>query len=146
MAEQALRRIGALYAIEADIRGDPVDERSRQRQARAGPLLEEPFPWLGEMLVQVSVKSELGRTIGYTLTRLRSLTRYRDDGRIEIDNNAAERALRGVSLGMKNFMYMGSDTGGERAAAIYSLVEPANINGLTPRLTCAMSSGAFPTI
>lgn len=132
VAEQALRRIGALYAIEADIRGSPVDERCRQRQARAGPLLEELFAWLSEMLAQVSVKSELGRAIGYTLTRLRSLTRYRDDGRIEIDNNAAERALRGVSLGRKNFMFMGSDAGGERAAAIYSLVETAKLNGLDP--------------
>ena len=132
VAEQALRRIGALYAIEADIRGSPVDERCRQRQARAGPLLEELFAWMGQMFAQVSVKSELGRAIGYTLTRLRSLTRYRDDGRIEIDNNAAERALRGVSLGRKNFMFMGSDAGGERAAAIYSLVETAKLNGLDP--------------
>jgi transposase len=132
VAEQALRRIGALYAIEADIRGNPVDERCRQRQARAGPLLEELFAWMGQMLAQVSVKSELGRAIGYTLTRLRSLTRYRDDGRIEIDNNAAERALRGVSLGRKNFMFMGSDAGGERAAAIYSLVETAKLNELDP--------------
>ncbi|WP_341917611.1 IS66 family transposase [Polaromonas sp. YR568] len=132
VAEQALRRIGALYAIEVDIRGSPVDERCRQRQARAGPLLEELFAWMGQMLAQVSLKSELGRAIGYTFTRLRSLTRYRDDGRIEIDNNAAERALRGVSLGRKNFMFMGSDAGGERAAAIYSLVETAKLNGLDP--------------
>ena len=133
LAEQALRRIGALYAIEADIRGSPVDERCRQRQARAGPLLEELFAWLRTMLGRVSVKSELGRAIGYTVLRLRSLTRYRDDGRIEIDNNAAERALRGVSLGRKNFMFMGSDAGGERAAAIYSLVETAKLNGLDPQ-------------
>lgn len=132
VAEQALRRIGALYAIEADIRGRPPDERCRERQARAGPLLEELFAWLRGMLAQVSVKSELARAIGYTLTRLGSLTRYRDDGRIEIDNNAAERALRGVSLGRKNFMFMGSDAGGERAAAIYSLVETAKLNALDP--------------
>lgn len=132
VAEQALRRIGALYAIEADIRGRPADERCRERQARAGPLLEELFTWLGAMLGQVSIKSELGRAIGYTLTRLGSLTRYRDDGSIEIDNNAAERALRGVSLGRKNFMFMGSDAGGERAAAIYSLVETAKLNGIDP--------------
>lgn len=84
------------------------------------------------MLGQVSAKSELARAIGYTLTRLGSLTRCRDDGRIEIDNNAAERALRGVSLGRKNFMFMGSDAGGERAAAIYSLVETAKLNGIDP--------------
>lgn len=97
-----------------------------------GPLLEELFVWLREMLGQVSAESELARAIGYTLTRLGSLTRYRDDGCIEIDNNAAERALRGVSLGRKNFMFMGSDAGGERAAAIYSLVETAQLNGIDP--------------
>ncbi len=90
------------------------------------------FAWLRGMLAQVSTKSELARAIGYTLTRLGSLTRYRDDGRIEIDDNAAERALRGVSLGRKNFMFMGSDAGGERAAAIYSLVETAKLNGIDP--------------
>ncbi len=68
----------------------------------------------------------------YSLTRWRVLTRYLDDGRIEIDNNAAERALRGVSLGRKNYLFMGSDAGGERAAAIYSLVETAKLNGLDP--------------
>lgn len=132
IAEQALRRIGALYAIEADIRGRPPDGRCQERQARAGPLLDELFAWLRGMLGQVSAKSELARTIGYTLTRLGSLTRYRDDGCIEIDNNAAERALRGVSLGRKNFMFMGSDAGGARAAAIYSLVETAKLSGIDP--------------
>jgi transposase len=78
-------------------------------------------------------KSELAKAIGYSLTRWRALTRYRDDGRIEIDNNAAERALRGVALGRGNYLFMGSDAGGERAAAIYSLVETAKLNGLDPQ-------------
>ncbi|CAN5756274.1 hypothetical protein BH11PSE13_BH11PSE13_42060 [soil metagenome] len=82
------------------------------------------------MLGKVSRKSELAKAIGYSLVRWRSLTRYRDDGRIEIDNNAAERALRGVALGRNNYLFMGSDAGGERAAAIYSLVETAKLNGL----------------
>jgi transposase len=132
VAEQALRRIAALYAIEADIRGRPPDERRRQRQARAGPLLEELHTWLSAMVGRVSAKSEIAGAIGYSLTRWQALTRYRDDGRIEIDNNAAERALRGVSLGRKNYLFMGSDAGGERAAAIYSLVETAKLNGLDP--------------
>ena len=85
------------------------------------------------MLGQVSRKSELAKAIGYSLGRWRSLTRYRDDGRIEIDNNAAERALRGVALGRSNYLFMGSDAGGERAAAIYSLVETAKLNGLDPQ-------------
>lgn len=85
------------------------------------------------MLGRVSKKSELAKAIGYSLGRWRSLTRYRDDGRIEIDNNAAERALRGVALGRSNYLFMGSDAGGERAAAIYSLVETAKLNGLDPQ-------------
>ena len=132
VAAQALQRIAALYAVEADIRGQPAEERRRQRQARAGPLLDELHAWLSAMVGRVSAKSELASAIGYALTRWRALTRYRDDGRIEIDNNAAERALRGVSLGRKNYLFMGSDAGGERAAAIYSLVETAKLNGLDP--------------
>ncbi|PNG45977.1 Transposase (plasmid) [Variovorax sp. WDL1] len=133
IAEQALQRIAALYAIEAQIRGQPPDVRRQVRQARAGPLLEDLRAWLTSMLSKVSKKSELAKAIGYSLTRWKSLTRYRDDGRIEIDNNAAERALRGVALGRSNYLFMGSDAGGERAAAIYSLVETAKLNGLDPQ-------------
>ena len=85
------------------------------------------------MVGRVSAKSELAKAIGYSLTRWRALTRYRDDGRIEIDNNAAERALRGVALGRNNYLFMGSDAGGERAASIYSLVETAKLNRLDPQ-------------
>jgi transposase len=130
IADQALQRIAALYAIEAQIRGRPPDVRREVRQARAGPLLDDLHAWFTSMLGQVSRKSELAKAIGYSLGRWRSLTRYRDDGRIEIDNNAAERALRGVALGRNNYLFMGSDAGGERAAAIYSLVETAKLNGL----------------
>lgn len=133
IAEQALQRIAALYAIEAQIRGQPPDVRRQVRQARAGPLLEDLQAWLTSMLGQVSAKSELAKAIGYSLARWRSLTRYRDDGRIEIDNNSAERALRGVALGRNNYLFMGSDAGGERAAAIYSLLETAKLNGLDPQ-------------
>ena len=133
VADQALQRIAALYAVEADIRGQPPDVRRRERQARAGPLLEELHTWLTGMVGRVSAKSELAMAIGYSLTRWRALTRYRDDGRIEIDNNSAERALRGVALGRNNYLFMGSDAGGERAASIYSLVETAKLNGLDPQ-------------
>ncbi len=133
IAAQALQRIAALYAIEAQIRGQPPDVRRQVRQARAGPLLQDLRAWLTSMLGKVSAKSELAKAIGYSLVRWRSLTRYRDDGRIEIDNNSAERALRGVALGRNNYLFMGSDAGGERAAAIYSLVETAKLNGLDPQ-------------
>jgi transposase len=84
------------------------------------------------MLGRVSAKSNLAKAIGYSLARWKALTRYVHDGRIEIDNNAAERALRGVALGRGNYLFMGSDAGGERAAALYSLVQTAKLNGLDP--------------
>ena len=132
LAAQALERIRALYAIEEEIRGQRPEVRRAQRQARAGPLLEEMHTWLQELLPRVSAKSDIAQAIGYSLGRWTALTRYVDDGRLEIDNNAAERALRGVSLGRKNYLFMGSDAGGERAAAFYSLVETAKLNGLDP--------------
>ncbi|TAK46496.1 MAG: IS66 family transposase [Xanthobacteraceae bacterium] len=132
IAAEALERIGALYAIEGEIRGRPPDERAAIRQARAGPLLEALREWLRHTMARVSKKSELAKAIGYVLTRWTALTRYRDDGRIEIDNNAAERALRAVALGRKNYLFCGSDAGGERAAAIYSLIGTAKLNGLDP--------------
>jgi transposase len=132
IAAEALTRIGALYAIEAEIRGRAPDERMAVRQARAGPLLESMRDWLRTTLTRVSKKSELAKAIGYVLTRWTALTRYRDNGRIEIDNNAAERSLRVVALGRKNYLFCGSDAGGERAAAIYSLIGTAKLNGLDP--------------
>lgn len=132
LAAEALRRIGELYGIEEDIRGHVVEQRREVRQARAGPKLEELCRWLHTTLKQVSPKSELGQAIRYALARWIALTRYRDNGLIEIDNNAAERSLRAVALGRKNYLFAGSDAGGERAAAIYSLTGTAKLNGLDP--------------
>ncbi|MEZ5513771.1 MAG: IS66 family transposase [Steroidobacteraceae bacterium] len=132
LALAALQQIGALYAIEADIRGRSPDERRAVREARAGPLLDLLHRWLHATLASLAKKSELAGAIRYALSRWRALTRYRDDGAIEIDNNAAERALRAVALGRKNWLFAGSDSGGERAAAIYSLLGSAKLNGLDP--------------
>jgi transposase len=132
IAAEALERIGKLYDIESEIRGRPPDERAAVRQARAGPLLESLREWLSHTLSRVSQKSELAKAISYVLSRWTALTRYRDDGRIEIDNNAAERALRAVALGRKNYLFCGSDAGGERAAAMYSLIGTAKLNDLDP--------------
>jgi transposase len=132
IAAEALERIGALYAIEAEIRGRPPAERMAIRQARAGPQLDALREWLRQTLGRVSKKSELARAISYILSRWTALSRYRDDGRIEIDNNAAERALRVVALGRKNYLFCGSDAGGSRAAAIYSLIGTAKLNDLDP--------------
>jgi transposase len=130
IAAEALERIGRLYAVEAEIRGRPPDERRRVRQARAGPELESLHAWLHTTLTTVSKKSELALAIRYALSRWAALSRYRDDGRVEIDNNAAERSLRAIALGRKNWLFAGSDDGGERAAAIYSLLGTAQLNGL----------------
>ena len=133
IAAQVLERIGALYAVEADIGGQAPEQRCAQRQARAGPLLEQLREWLQAHLAKLSKKSELAIAIRYALTRWSALTRYCDDGRIEIDNNAAERALRAVALGRKNYLFVGADSGGERAAAIYSLIGTAKLNDLDPQ-------------
>jgi transposase len=130
VAAEALQRIGELYAIEEEIRGKPPDYRGAVRQARAGPLLADLHDWLHAQLSKVSKKSEFAGAIRYALSRWSALTRYRDDGRIEIDNNAAERSLRTVALGRKNWLFAGSDDGGDRAAGIYSLLSTAQLNGL----------------
>lgn len=132
IAKAALDRIAALYVIEKDIRGKSPDARRQHRQSRAGPLLVELKDWLTGTLATLSAKSELTGAIRYATSRWPALTRYCEDGNLEIDNNAAERALRVVALGRKNYLFCGSDTGGERAAAIYSLIGTAKLNGLNP--------------
>ncbi|MDR6496838.1 transposase [Paraburkholderia terricola] len=129
---EALRRIGELYAIEASIRGKPPDERRRVRQEQARPLLDAFEIWLRSTLATVSQKGDTAKAINYALNQWAALTLYIDDGAVEIDNNAAERALRAVALGRKNFLHFGSDSGGERGAAIYTLVGTAKLNGLDP--------------
>jgi transposase len=131
---EAIQRIAALYAIEAEIRGSTADVRRTVRQARARPLLDNMKTWLEATLAKLSRKSDTAAAIRYALSRWKALTRYVEDGHLEIDNNAAERALRVVALGRKNFLFAGSDAGGERAAAIYSLLGSAKLNGLDPEL------------
>jgi transposase len=131
---EALARIGALYAIEDEIRGKPADLRLSIRQTRARPLLEGLRSWMEKALRSLSSKSETAGAIRYALSRWRALTRYTEDGLLEIDNSAAERSLRAVALGRKNFLFVGSDSGGERAAAMYALIGSAKLNGLDPEL------------
>ena len=132
IAAEALDRIGAFYGIEANIRGKPPDERQRCREQQSLPLLAGLKAWLETALPKLSGKSDLAAAMRYALNRWDALTRYAHDGRIEIDNNAAERSIRGIALGRKNYLFAGSDKGGERAAAIYSLIETAKLNGLDP--------------
>lgn len=132
IAKEALDRIGVLYGIEAEARGKPPDERRRLRQEKSKPLLGDLHVWLSATKPKLSQKTDLAAAIRYTLARWKALTRFVDDGRIEIDNNAAERSIRPLALGRKNYLFAGSDAGGERAAAIYSLIETAKLNGIDP--------------
>jgi len=134
IAAEAIQRIGTLYAIEREIRGKLPAERAAVRQQRAGPLLEQLHAWLSGRLRTVSAKSPLGVAINYALARWTQLTRYRDDGRIEIDNNTAERSIRPIVLGRRNYLFAGSDAGGQRAANIYSLIGSAMLNQMDPYL------------
>lgn len=131
---EALDRIGALYGIEREIRGQTAERRRQVRQARAKPLLEELHRWFEQKLATLSAKSDTAVAIRYSLSRWRALTRYVDDGLIEIDNSSAERALRAVALGRRNYLFAGADSGGNRAAAIYTLVGSAKLNGIDPEL------------
>lgn len=132
IAHEAIARIAQLYAIETEIRGRSPGERLQVRSTRAWPLLESMHEWLQATLDKVSKKTETAAAIQYALGRWTALMRYSEDGSIEIDNNAAERALRAVAIGRKNYLFAGSDMGGERAAAIYSLIGSAKLNGLDP--------------
>lgn len=132
IAAEVLNRIGALYAVENAIRERQPEERAAVRRTHAAPLLANLHTWLQDTLAQVSKKSELAVAIRYALARWAALTRYCDDGRIEIDNNIAEQSLRAVALGRKNYLFAGSDAGGERAAVFYSLIGTAKLNGLDP--------------
>ena len=108
------------------------EERRKVRNERARPLLESLKQWLEATLCKLSRKSDTALAVRYALGRWEALLRYVDDGRIEIDNNAAERALRTVALGRKNYLFAGSDAGGEHAAAIYSLIGTAKLNNVNP--------------
>jgi len=132
VAKEALERIAQLYGIEKEIRGRSPAERKDIRQTRSRPLLDSMYTWLKATMAKLSRKSDVAVAIHYALERWAALLLFSDDGRVEMDNNAAERALRAVALGRKNYLFAGSDTGGERAAAIYSLLGSAKLNGIDP--------------
>lgn len=132
IAKEALDRIAALYAIEKEIRGRPPDERREIRQQKSLPLLNALQVWMKDCTAKLSRKSEVTVAINYALGRWTQLLRYAGNGLLEIDNNAAERSLRAVAVGRKNYLFAGADTGGERAAAMYSLIGTAKLNGVDP--------------
>ena len=132
IATEALVRIGALYKIESEIRGRSAEERRAVRQDRSRPLVEAFEPWLREKLALISQKSKLADAIRYALSRWPGLTLFLDDGRVEIDTNVVERAIRPLALNRKNALFAGSDSGAEHWAVIASLVETCKLTGVEP--------------
>ena len=128
-----LDRVGQLYAIEAEIRGQPPDIRRSIRQERSRPLVTALRAALDDALRKLAPKSPTTKAIRYGTKRWNAFTRFLDDGRLEIDNNIAERAIRPIAIGRKNWLFAGSEAGGARAAAIYSVIETAKMNGLEPQ-------------
>lgn len=126
IAEEALRRIGELYDIEKAMRGEPPDVRKAARQHSSTPKVEALRLWPNDTLKHLPQKSGTAEAIRYALSRWKSLCRFLDDGTIEIDNNAAEQAIRPIALGRKDWLFAGSDKGGERAAAILSLIKTSS--------------------
>lgn len=134
IAAEALKRIGDLYEVEKTIAGAPPEQRRHERQKRSKPIAEALRAWAEQTLPRLSRKSELAKAFRYMRSRWKGLLRCFDDGRLALDNNPAERALRCVAIGRKNYLFAGSDAGGRRAAALYSLIESAKLNGLNPQL------------
>lgn len=132
VAAEALRRIRTLYEIEAELKDLSPEARVAQRQARSEPLLKDFRTWLDDSLLKLPPGSSLAKAIGYALGRWAALRAYLRDGRISIDSNPVERALRGVALGRRNYLFAGSAGGGRRAALVYSLIETCKLNGVDP--------------
>ena len=133
LAHQALVRIGEVFKVEAEVNGRSALRRRRMRQARTAPVLTELKAWMNQTLSQVSAKSPMALAIGYSLNNWTALTNFVGDGRIDAHNNTAERALRCVAIGRKNYLHVGSDAGGNTAAVIYTLLGTAKLNGINPQ-------------
>jgi hypothetical protein len=128
IASEALERIAALYTIEKDIRGLSADERRAVRQDKSRQIIDDLEPWLRAKLALISQKTKLAQAIRYALSRWNGLTRFLDDGRIEIDSNILERSIRPIALNRKNALFASSDGGGKHWAAIASLIENCKLN------------------
>lgn len=133
IASEALERIARLYAVESDIRGRSADERRRVRQENSLPLIEALRPWLKTQLERVSQKGKLAEAIRYALARWEGLSLFLHDGRVEMDSNIVERAIRPIALNRKNALFAGSDGGGEHWAVLASLIETCKLNGIDPQ-------------
>ena len=133
VAAEAVKRIDVLFAIEREINGLAPHERLRVRQERSRPLIVELEAWLLEQRAKLSKNNDTTKAINYCLSRWDAFTRFLDDGRLCMSNNAAERELRAVAVGRRNWTFAGSDEGGRRAAAIYTLIATAKLNDIDPQ-------------
>jgi len=133
LAIEAVRRIDELFAIERNINGLSASDRQVVRQRESLPIITELEEWMRAERARLSRHAETAKAIDYVLTRWAAFTRFLDDGRICLTNNAAERALRGIALGRRAWLFAGSDRGGERAAAMYTLIATAKLNGINPQ-------------
>lgn len=133
IAQEVLRRIAALYAIEAEIRGRSAASRQAVRDARARPIVEDLRPWLERQLPRLPQRSTLAEAIRYALNRWTALCRFLEDGRIDLDTNTVERAIRPVTLGRKNHLFAGSDRGADRWATVATLITTAKLNDVEPQ-------------
>lgn len=132
VAAEALTRIAALYAIEDEVRGQAAEARRQVRQQRSRPLVEAMHAWLTEQLPRVSGRSTLAQAIRYALNHWKGLVLFLDDGRLELDTNPVERAMRPVALGRKNALFAGADSGGRHWAIVASLIQTVKLNGIDP--------------
>jgi transposase len=133
VAAEALARIATLYAIDAEVRGQSPEQRRAARQEKSRPVIVDLRRFLDAKLGQISRKSTLAKAIRYALTRWEGLTRFIDDGRIELDSNTVERAIRPLALNRKNALFAGSDDGGDHWAVIASMIETCKLNGIDPQ-------------
>ena len=132
IAEEALRRIAALYAIESGVRGEPAEDRQRVRQQQSRPLVEAMHVWLTGQLGRIPGASTLAKAIRYAMNHWNGLILFLDDGRLELDTNTVERAIRPVTITRKNALFAGNDSGGRHWAIIATLVQSAKLNGVEP--------------
>jgi transposase len=132
LAKEALRRIAALYEVEDEIRGQPTDERRAARQQRSRPTVEALHAWLNELLGRISGGSALAKAIRYALNLWDGLILFLDDGRLELDNNTVERAMRPIALGRKNALFAGADSGANHWAIVATLIQTAKLNDIEP--------------
>jgi len=133
IAIEAVRRIDELFEIERSINGKTPEQRVAVRHEKSKPLVADLEVWLRQQRALVSSKSEIAKAINYSLTRWEAFTRFLDDGRICLSNNAAERAIRGIAVGRRNWTFAGSDAGGHRAAAAFSMIETCKLNNVDPQ-------------